>query len=347
MNLVGEWTGQKADALRRAHRMSIEDFAAKLGASTRTVAGWRERPRRVPQARMQEDLDVVLENASDRVKALFAAFLEGNDEQLSHSAALTPDENERVKLAVASPSRLDSSTVESLSLVLAGQRRADDTLGSEAIRLPVTIQLETLLAVLKNATGPEHDQLARVVTEWATFAGWLHVATGKEDDAVSLFTTAEEITDEVEDGTLATTATSYKGYVALLKGHSRKAIRETAGALATPGAHPTQHVYDLLQTAHAYAQLGAVDEAKRFLTEASELATNAGTPPQSVYWYTEPFFRLNIGLAQLGIGQYREAADSLRSGIAGITEDQQNSDWMKNYRNALARAESHERAEAL
>ena len=252
MNLVGTWTGQQADALRRASRMSIEDFASKLGASTRTVAGWREHPERVPQTLMQESLDVVLENASDRVKILFATFTQGEDKQISHVEALNPDESQRVKLAVAKPSRLDTATVENLALVLAGQRRADDTIGSEAIRLPVTIQLETLLAALKESTGPEHDPLARLVAEWATFAGWLHVATGRQNEAVSLFTTAEEITDDVEDGCLATTATSYKGYTALLLGQSRKAIRETAGALATPGAHPTQRVYDFLQTAQAF-----------------------------------------------------------------------------------------------
>lgn len=340
MNFVGTWTGRKSDALRRALRMSIEDFAAKLGVSTRTVAGWREHPDRVPQMLMQEALDVVLENAPDRVKALFAALLE--DEQPNHVKALMPDESERTSLAVANPSRLDTATIENLSLVLAGQRKADDVLGAEAIRVPMAIQLQTLQGLLKKATGPQHDRLARLVAEWATFVGWLHIASGNGDEALKLFTTAEEITDETADGTVAATATSFKGYLALLQGRPRKAIRETAGALATPGSHPTQHVYDLLQTAQAYAQLDDVKEAGKFLAKASDLAANAGTPPQSVYWYTEPFFRLNIGLAQLGIGQHSKAADSLRSGIADIPEQQQSAEWMKNYRDALAKAEASE-----
>lgn len=141
--------------------------------------------------------------------------------------------------------------------------------------------------------------------------------------------------DEAGDGTLAATAASFRGYLALLQGRPRYAIRASAAALAALGAHPTQHTYDLLQTAQAYADLGDKKEAQRFLAKASDLASTAGEPPPSVYWYTEPFFRLNIGLAQLGIGQYREAADSLRSGIKDIPADQQDAEWMQEYRQAL------------
>jgi tetratricopeptide (TPR) repeat protein len=321
--------------------MPIEQFASRLGASTRTVAGWRENPDRVPQTDMQEALDVVLESAPDRVKALFAILAENDNEQPILLKELTPDETERVASVMDKPSRLDAATVENLSQVLSGQRRAEDVLGSEAIRVPMTIQLETLQDVLKAATGSQRDPLARLVAEWTTFVGWLHAATGRDNDALSLFATGEDIADEVRDGTTAATAASLKGYVALLQGRPRKAIRESGAALATPGAHPTQHVYDLLQTAQAYARLGDKKEAQKFLASASDLVTDAGEPPQSVYWYTEPFFRLNIGLAQLGIGQHKAAADSLRSGIADIPEEQQAAEWLNEYREALTYAEDH------
>ena len=68
--------------------------------------------------------------------------------------------------------------------------------------------------------------------------------------------------------------------------------------------------------------------------------TDAGEPPESLYWYTEPFLRMNIGLAQHAIGQHRDAADSLRSGIARLPPDQQSAGWMDEYQQALARAEA-------
>jgi transcriptional regulator with XRE-family HTH domain len=38
MNVVASWTGARADALRQALRMTIEDFAGHLGVAARTAA---------------------------------------------------------------------------------------------------------------------------------------------------------------------------------------------------------------------------------------------------------------------------------------------------------------------
>ena len=202
----------------------------------------------------------------------------------------------------------------------------------------MTLQLDTLRKVLRDASGQQRDTLVRLVAEWTSFVGWLHTAVRKDSQALTLFTDAEDLADEAGDGTIAATAASFRGYLARLQGRPRSAIRASAAALATPGADLTQHTYDLLHTAQAYADLGDKKEAQRFLAKASDLATTAGEPPPSVYWYTEPFFRLNIGLAQLGIGEYRDAADSLRSGIEGITADQQGAEWMNEYQQALTYA---------
>jgi hypothetical protein len=144
--------------------------------------------------------------------------------------------------------------------------------------------------------------------------------------------------DEIGDGVLASTATSYRGYLALLKGQYRAAIRNTAASLATPGAHPTQLAYDSLQEAQAYSGLGDLKTAEQLLHRASDLVTGAGDPPESLYWYTEPFLRMNIGLTQHAIGQHRDAADSLASGMAGLPADQQSAEWLGEYKQALDRA---------
>jgi tetratricopeptide (TPR) repeat protein len=97
---------------------------------------------------------------------------------------------------------------------------------------------------------------------------------------------------------------------------------------------------DLLQTAQSYADLGDKDESRRFLDKASDLATTAHDPPPQVYWYTEPFFRLNIGLAQLAVGDYRNAQASLRNGLDELPKDQQSADWVSEYAQALECASS-------
>jgi hypothetical protein len=69
---------------------------------------------------------------------------------------------------------------------------------------------------------------------------------------LALFADAEDLADEAGDGTIAATEASFRGYLARLLGRPRGAIRASAAALATPGADPEQHTYDLLQTAQAY-----------------------------------------------------------------------------------------------
>jgi DNA-binding transcriptional regulator YiaG len=48
MNLVAVWTGERADTLRQALRMTNEAFAEHLGIAVRTVAYWRARPMSSP-----------------------------------------------------------------------------------------------------------------------------------------------------------------------------------------------------------------------------------------------------------------------------------------------------------
>ena len=75
MQVIERWTGRDADALRRALRMTADEFAERVKASTRTVNYWRERPFSIPQAAIQRALDSELESASDRAKAQFALFV--------------------------------------------------------------------------------------------------------------------------------------------------------------------------------------------------------------------------------------------------------------------------------
>ena len=63
MDVVASWTGSRADALRRALRMTNESFAGHLGVAVRTVAYWRERADVIPRPAMQEILDTALDRA--------------------------------------------------------------------------------------------------------------------------------------------------------------------------------------------------------------------------------------------------------------------------------------------
>jgi hypothetical protein len=75
MNLVALWTGERADTLRQALRMTNEAFAEHLGVAVRTVAYWRARPDVVPRPVMQQMLDVALARAPEQARAQFGLLL--------------------------------------------------------------------------------------------------------------------------------------------------------------------------------------------------------------------------------------------------------------------------------
>lgn len=350
MQVVSTWTGRHADALREAFRMTNESFAAHLGVATRTVAYWRKRPDMVPVVAMQEVLDSALDQAPEQVKAKFSALLEGDslspktEPEPGHPEKLNADEQERIRRVIHAPSRLDATTVLNLTQALVGQRHAEDTLGPDPIIGPMSAQRDVLEALLRNAHGPHRRGLAHLVANWTTFIGWLHTERHEYEEADRYFAKAEDMSDDIGDGVLASTATSYRGYLALLQGRNRAGLRSTVAAIGTPGAHPTQVAYDHLQAAQIYAALDDKKEARNLLHKASDIVTTAGDPPESVYWYTEPFLRMNIGLVQRSIGQHREAAESIRSGMAELPADQRDAGWMDEYKVALehSSAESDE-----
>lgn len=72
VEVVDIWTGQRANVLRVALRMTNEAFAEKLGTAVRTVAKWNAQPDVVPVSELQRALDTTLSRASAEERARFA-----------------------------------------------------------------------------------------------------------------------------------------------------------------------------------------------------------------------------------------------------------------------------------
>lgn len=303
----------------------------------------------VSLAHMIKEWEAGKHGVSDRYQVLYAsvfgiprAVLFGEPVGVSPwripGSALTLDDEARLVSAVARPARIDADVVQALATILAGQRRLEDAIGPAALLTPVGSQTRIITGLLREASGPHRVGLGRVVAEWVTFFGWLHAATRQDAAALTLFGQAEELADEVGYGAIAAQATSFRGYVARQQGRHRAVVRAAAAAAATPGGHPAQRTYDVLQEAQARAILGERDTVRRMLDEAAHLADEISDLPSFGYWYTTPFFRLNIGLAQLELGEYRDAAALISTGMAGLPPEQRRAEWVKEYESALADA---------
>lgn len=255
---------------------------------------------------------------------------------------LNADDRERLARAIRKPSRVDVQVVESVAAVLAALRRLDDTLGPNAV-LPGTLaQIKTMTALLREVRGPHRDAFAYVAAEFVQFAGWLYAEKRSDGPAVRLLTEAESMADEIGNGTLAAQAANFKGYVARQQGRPRGVVRHFLAAFHTPGAHPAQRLGDAVQAAQGYAQLGEKGEAHRLLNDAEALMEPAANelPPDTAYWLTPTFHRLNIGLAHLALGAHSDAADQLTAGFDGLPDDQRGADWALEYWRALDEAKT-------
>ncbi|HWU08227.1 MAG TPA: helix-turn-helix domain-containing protein [Streptomyces sp.] len=256
------------------------------------------------------------------------------------ATVLNNDETARVARSAANPSRLDAGTVDALARVLAAYRRLDDTAQPSSIIPATMMQMREVVRMLKEAQGPQKDRLSDVASEWVQFTGWLFAQTSEYSEGVRLLNDAVELADDTGNGTLVAQALNFKGYVARQQGRPQGVARWFGAAANTPGAHPAQRIGDYLQAAAGLAELQEQGAALRMVDDAEKLMDAAATipPPETAYWLTPAFNRLNMGLCTLALGRYSEAADHLRTGLAGLPDELRDAPWSWEHKDALRRA---------
>ncbi|MFI6095135.1 transcriptional regulator [Lentzea sp. NPDC051213] len=82
-----DWTGETANALQYAMRLTHEAFADRLGIGVRTVASWHQKPDTKPRSDVQGILDTALEQAPGDVKARFKKLISGGPLDLPTGAS--------------------------------------------------------------------------------------------------------------------------------------------------------------------------------------------------------------------------------------------------------------------
>ncbi|MEU4211518.1 helix-turn-helix transcriptional regulator [Streptomyces sp. NPDC026206] len=314
-----------ADLARRA----LRDSGYSMGAAARAINYDLAYLSRVLNGKQQPSLK--LAEALDRLVGAGGALF---------AVVLNDDDRSRVARSTAQPSRVDAGTVDALSRVLAAYRRLDDVLSPDSVIPATLMHVGDVTRMLKGARGRHREELTAVASEFAQFAGWMLAQVRRDDEAVLLLTQALELADVIEDGTLAAQALNFRGYLARRQGRHQGVARWYSAAAHTPGAHPAQQLGDLLQSAAGLAALGEVDQALRVAERAERLSDLAAAvpPPETAYWLTPEFNRLNMGLCTLELRRYDEAADHFSAGLVALPADQQGAAWTQEHREALRRA---------
>ena len=259
---------------------------------------------------------------------------------------LTPDDEERMILAVRQPCRLDARIVDSYAAILARQRETEDVVGSEPLIEPVRAQLAVMEHLVMEARGPGRAAIVDLASQWAGFAGWLNTSTGRATDARAWLDRAAEWATECGNCTMASTALSFKGHLEFLQGRIPSAVGLTQAAQRDPSVWVGQRAYEAYQEARGLAFLGESGAAIRKADEGSELVVLTDdqrdrTPPWAQY-YTAPFYALERAFVYRYLGREDAAlnVESIASFTAALDDlgSERSSEWAAEYSYHLALA---------
>lgn len=260
---------------------------------------------------------------------------------------LDPELRDRLAWAERHPRRIDVATVESLALLLAAQRQAEDTIGSAALVRPADAQLAVVEGFAAEAAGALRPAVIDVAMQWAQFTGWLHTSARDMSGARALWSQTLELAAEAGDATMTATVLAFRGYMAWLAGQAGPVIGLAQAAQRDPRVALSQRAYGASLEARGHAMAGDAAAMERKLGDLAALAGHLDQPgaqrPWS-YWFTPQWFDCQRGIT-LGylahMDRYRtEAVDALTAGYEGLGAER-DSEWGAGY--LVHRAQVHAR----
>ncbi|NGN92626.1 helix-turn-helix transcriptional regulator [Nocardioides sp. KC13] len=330
MRVVDPSFGVRLREVRTARGLSLRDLSALCYLSKSQISEY-ENGRRRPSFDIASTLDDAL-NANGELSALVTETRVENVELIS--------------AAVAAPRQINAEQVDALASALALSRHLDDSLPASALLPSVEGQLATVQILARDARGPAAHEMQIVAAEFGQFAGWLNCQVRNDKRAESLLSTAARDAMTLNAPDLASQCHNFRGAVERRKGNARGIARWFMAAYETPGTSDLHRVDAAIQAVHGMGLLGDHKGASALLATADDLTTaldgkdDVSSPV--AYWLTPSWLRLPLGLAYLGLGNYANAADNLRTGLEALPDGWQNAEWSVEYREALALAEGAE-----
>ncbi len=316
--------GARLRQLRRDRGLSLRGLAgiAYLGKS---YIQEMETGQKLPPIETARQLDRALDADGELVRLIGPAT----------NGLWTPDDEDRLLYVARQPRRIDVATVESLTVVLAHQRRLEDSIGSAPLLAPVTTQASLLADLVRHA--PDDDRrpaLVDTASQWAHFAGWLAATTGDHPAGREWYMRATEWATEAGNPDMVATTLSMRGHQAWVQGQLRAVVRLSQAAGWQPASTGVRALA-VQQEARGLAMLGDATGSDSRMGQAEDMAREAAEHPEdqppSLYFYSPDYLGLQQGLADVYLGRYERAIETLTANLERLPPEIRQSDWVGWY----------------
>jgi hypothetical protein len=329
MQVVTTWTGARADALRRALRMTNESYAEYLGVAVRTVAYWRQKPETIPQPGIQETLDAALERAPVRAKAQFAALAveDGHTDHASGDGQLL-----LMPVSATSPDFGDSEYLQAIRSHIHEIVALDNRFGAaDLIRLSTRF-FRTLHDHLGAGTyDPKLERdLHSAAGELAEVVGWLAYDAEAHDLCRRMNQESLYFTRLAGDKTIELLTLQNSSMHAASQGHPREALQLARSVLE--GDYlltPRLKALFLTRKARALAQ-GGDDSALALFPEIRALFLQGVTDgdPAWAWWFDQRELDWHEAMVYRDLGLSSRAVEQFQRSVMAIPADEIRSQYV-------------------
>ncbi|MFE2146934.1 helix-turn-helix domain-containing protein [Streptomyces sp. NPDC059456] len=300
---------------RKTTRSSQSKLGALVGLAQPDISAIENRRRAVTSVEVRQR---IIDGLGIPAELLGCAGAEMPLPSLALPGLVDDSETERMRRVTVSGMRLDAPSLAAMERLLAEHRRAEDTLGSRIMNTVVTKQFEAVAGLYEQARGPLADRLVRVMAEYAQFLAWM--AQDQDNTALALAWFDRSYDWALESGyaDMAATTMSMKAHLAWSQGRARRTIRLGEAAASTEGASDATRAMAVQMAGRGHALDGDGDSAYRRLDEAQLIIANAIDVPPWLYFYDEPWFAAQRGMADLHLKDWPSAIRNLTEGLAGF-----------------------------
>ena len=331
MEVVAVWNGHLTNALRVALRMTVEEFAERLGMSARAMAKWEANRDIEPAMASQQLLDIALNQAPADVRARFADLTAQRDVAAPlqvHAPAVLDIATPQTLLGSAHPLSVTRPALAWYDSSLRELYSADNSLGPVLLLPAVATHVQNIERMIPNSDAGLLDELLRIGAGYAEFAGWLSQDAGDLAAARRWSDRAYEWAECADDRRMVSFVLMRRAVQAIGAGDGRMGVRLASAAQRDRGAETTRVRAIAAQTeAVAQALLGEAAQAERQLDVAGQLTEAQAVLPLNGdptgggrYCELGLYLRISRAKCHLTLGQADQAVEAFGAVIDALPD---------------------------